>query len=664
MSPRLRHRSWLAGLLLLVFPGTVLAQMENHPVEPIEMRSVRGGVFVDGEYREDTRTRSGRSTTTTDLFLQEGLELQSGGSIYHPNLFRWDGRVRLGLTQHETHTTGGDRSSDGALLGYNLNSLVLPHKPVSLRLFSTYDESRTTRDFAVPIEFERSSNGMELRHRGVLDSSFLFEYTTLDEQSQVRDRDRQTYRARFDTEYRTDDLDLEFRYEHESIDEVLRTTGGSTDLPTESDELGLRNAFRFGAREPRHSLVGHTRYTDRRGFFDLQSVSANQRLNLRHTPAFRTWYTGRYRRTTTDAQDQSAIYGDLGFHQKIYESLDITGSAFIEQEDFNEGDERRYGGELNANYRKRTPIGRYESTFRSGRTYEDEQSQAGQRRIIDEPIVLTGTDFVALSQTNVVRSSIIVRSQDRTIIYMEGVHYEVRVTGPITEIRRIEGAADPIADGETVLIEYTTSLARDAAFTRDRVIWSHRLEIEPVHLSPFIVLEYFDESLRGGDDPGNLDHYTSATLGLEYAHRGTSAGYEYQRMDSDLRLSFQAHRLYTRYNRAIGRDTAFSLGASAEWLTYTDADAFGLDASEDYRTTYRAFARLRHRLNRNTLWHLRTTWRDISGRENTMNAEVASGLEWRWRQLDVSLDGRYRYFEQDRTDGQVASVMFTIRREF
>src|SRR5690606_6827692 len=204
-------------------------------------------------------------------------------------------------------------------------------------------------------------------------------------------------------------------------------------------------------------------------------------------------------------------------------------------------------------------------------------------------------------------------------------------TGPLTEIQRIEFGGDPIPDGATVLVDYTVTQAQDAQFTEDRLVWSHRLEIDRFHVAPYLILQYFNQDLVSGDDPGNLNRTTSITLGIDYNHDGLFASYEFETLDSQISLSYDAHRLRGSYYRTFGRDVTLTLGADAEWLTYTNADAFGLEPGEDFRNTYHAFGQFTQRINKSTLWRVRVDGRDISGRQTTRHAEISSGLEWQYR---------------------------------
>lgn len=663
---------WAIAAVMLAACTAAYAQNGDNAFDTFRMSPVTGHAFIIGDYETDTRNQTNNSTKTSSLFMQEGIELKTDGSIYHPNLFNWFGEMRLGFNQQDIDTDGTQRKSDGVLLGYDLDGTLFRQKPLSIRMFSSYNQSHTNRDFNEPSEYESMNHGFQLRHRGTLESSFLFEYDRRIEDSISRESDKTTYRAEFETRYKRENIDLELRYEHEQTDEML----GDNDLTSDSDELEFTNDLRFGEGERQHSLSGRTYFNTRTGFFTTDTYGISQRLNLRHTETFTTFYNGEFRRTTTEGVDDEIILGSAGFTKSIYDSLDITGRATYDQQTFTGGEEKRYGGDLSLSYRKQTPIGRYSSSLLMARRWVTEDTDSGTRSIIGESLTYAD-DFdttADLNETDVVIASIEIFSTDRTITYLEGYHYDILESGnEVTIIRNLPPVgpysppggttSTPDAMPNSVIVDYTVERALSGEYHDDRIIWTHRLHIESLHLTPYVTFEYFKETLIVGIDPGNLQHRTSIRAGIEYSHNGFFAGYEYETTDSRLGLAYDSHRIDAQYVKSIGRDMNLSIGADAQWLTYAESDLLAAD-EEPYLNSYHAHGQFTQRINRNLLWRVRADWHDISGRQNTMNAELSTRLEWRYRQLEFSVNGRYRVFEQGDTDGDVMGVAFELRRYF
>jgi hypothetical protein len=659
--PPLRPRLLLPAVLICLGTTPLFAQSQDELFQPFALKPLRGHLFLDGMFRHENRDSGSGNRVLEEMRFQQGIELNSGGWFYHPNLFDWNGTLRLGAVEQETFADTDDRSTFNTLLGYNFDGILFRQKPVSMRVFSSYDQNSATRDFADPIDYVNQHHGAELRHRTTnLVTSLLLDYTQRVEESETRDSDLQNYRARLRSEYRTKDLELDLEYEHQDQIEII----DGTEFDTVIDTLTLRNAYYFGEEPLRHTLIGHTLLNRNEGSYDNEGYNISQRLTLYHDTTLNSFYGGSVRQNVSDGQDDRAGEINVGVTKNIYESLVLTATLFYEFTEFIGGSDDRFGGELNATYNKVTPIGIYNQGLNVSRTYERQRSDQGARRIVGEPVTLNNLDFVALNQTNVQAGSIVVQNLTRSITYVEGIHYNVRVTGVVTELQRIEGAVDGITSGQTVLVDYTIDLPNRSDIVRDEFSWSHRLDIEELHLSPFVTFAYTEESLIAGDDPGNLQTTTTITAGVDYTLGSFLAGYEFQNSDSNINLSYYSHRIHALYNHTLSRDAVFSVGGEAQWLTYTNADDFDTEPGRDFEDSYAAYAQFNHRLTNRLLWRMRGEYRDITGRQNTSIGTVSTGLEWRFRQIEFSIDGRYRFYDQESSKGDLAEVMFRLKRYF
>jgi len=52
------------------------------------------------------------------------------------------------------------------------------------------------------------------------------------------------------------------------------------------------------------------------------------------------------------------------------------------------------------------------------------------------------------------------------------------------------------------------------------------------------------------------------------------------------------------------------------------------------------------------------------GRENRTLANVSVGLEWAYRSLEMALQARESFYEQEKNTGTSQTIMFTLRRRF
>lgn len=668
-------------LSLLAATGAARGQRRFEPQQEFSnfhIDYINGDVFTEGEFRKRTDTPPNTDTTkTTNTLFREGINLRSAGSVYHPNFLAWQATGRFGQLQesNETDSPSGsiDDSGNGDLLGYSVNGLFFREKPLTARAFSLYDENTVTRDFTAPLEYRTSENGVELRHRGDLRSSLLLKYSTDYELSDVSETDEKTWLSRFTTgQYEETGLQWEFTAQHEDTDEESGSPGGgSSTFSTQRDEFTLDHFQEWGPYGS--SLSGSASFTDQRGFFNSQSAFLDETLTLGHTPTFSTFYRGHYDQTRSDdeVQDVDAnetyILGEAGYRKMFYQSLEVIGRVFVENRKYEEGSEDAIGAEQDFRYRKQTPLGLYRSNLLVRRSYENEDSDGGFRRIVGEGIALSDGTFVALGVPGVAQDTIRVFNSSRTRLYQEGVDYVTRQSGEFTEIARLIGSPDPIGDGEVVEVDYSAATTGDISYTNDRISWSQALTIDSLDLTLFSRVRHINESLTDGDDPGNLEKLTSLLGGVEWSRSGLTLTYEYEVLDTELGLPFTGNRFRARYDSLWGSDLRLSLGASAEFLQY-DLDPEDLtgdpDRDEDYLTTYTAFAEAVEQLNRNTLVRLRSEFYQSEGRQDLTDAEVSAAMEWKYRELELAVEARYRMFEQEDTDGDVASLMFVLRRYF
>jgi hypothetical protein len=653
------------GVCLVVLPHDTQAQ--NRPeFQAFRLDRIGGSAFVAGDYRRQQQNLiNGQQTNTSDLLLEEGIEMNGMGSVYHPNFLQWLADGRFGLSQQSVDRDDTTERSNGTIEGYSVDAYVLRPKPLSLHAFSSYDHDFTNRDFNVPLEFTDSRNGFDITHRGALVSTFLLEYTDEQEVSEFRDTDEKTTTYRFTTERRARDPDREWEFtaEHQDITETSAfTTGGSEDFTREENELEFRHVYEFGPQTRPNRLTGNAGYFDQSGFGDNTTLRANEQLSLTHSPTLSSWYQADYSQQTTDELNDKLIEGEIGLSKSVYASLEVSTDLAARHRTFDEGSERAWGPELDLAYRKMTPGGIYRSSLSVSRWYEQEESSGGQRPLVDEAVTLVGTVFVPLSQPNVVPGSVVVTDASQ-IPYIENVHYILRQTGTFTEIARLIGGLDPIPNGATVLVDYTASFATDADFTSDLINWSNRFTLKWVPVSLYSTYLKRDENLTGGTDPGNLDHFWSLLLGVDWILRGFSTAYEHEWLESDLGLSHVADRARARYDQMVGPDWQLSLGGEAERITYTDTEEIAV-GEEDYQTSFGAFGQATNRVGPNLLWRNRAEWRDISGRQETSYTEFISGIEWRYRRVQITVEGRYRMFDQQQSDGDLAAIECRLRRFF
>lgn len=654
--------------------GAVLAAAAAawaQPIQPLAVQSVEGELFFEGRYRRDDEVRGSRGVQNheRDLLLREGLDLLMQGYAYHPNLFDWTADLRFGLMQQDTTLLGEQRNSQGVLLGYDLSALVLKQKPVSFRAYARHNESFEDRSFARNIEIDHSTQGAQVFLKGDVFMSLLLEHRDFTESSDTREDQEDGYLVRYTLEdrRRRDSL-TRLVYEHEDVDQstlFLNTDGSTTfvPFPDTRDELTLTNSWVLDDTDGRDNrLDGQVRVLRRRGFFENDVLLIDQQLTLPHTDSFATFYRGVFSYDRTEVETDQRMRGEAGFHQRIYESLDIVGRVYVTDRQLTNGYEKSIGTLFDFDYRKLTPIGTLTATLSAGLEYNEEDFGDTFRLVNDESVTLVGIGASALDEPNVTPGSITVTDVSQAIVYTEGIDYLIEQLGPITQIRRLVGGA--IAPGETVLVDYTAPAVGFAEYEQRLIDWRTRFDFDNVPLSVYTRVRWREQMLTGGNDPGNLDTEHVYLFGAELHPDPWRLVAEYERREHVIFPSWWAYRARLGYTDVIDAAVSVNLGLEYEMLQYINPEEFDIDPGEDFLETYGAFANITTKLRRDLLLRAEALYYDTRGRDDDLLARLGGGLVWERGQLSVELDGHFDIWEQQVDHGTSLVLELFVRREF
>lgn len=662
--------SWasLSMLSMHVFACALYAQRAA-PIQALNITGLEGDLMLDGHYRNDEQTLgSGRVSTDTDSFLREELGLQSNGYFYHPNLVDWNASVRLGLSQQRIEIDGEKYDSDGDVTGYNLSALLLKEKPVSARVYARKTDDFIDRSFARRIEMNSRVTGAEVYYKGAVPMSLLYEQRDDYEESDIRTDDESSQLWRFQADDERDpDRYTQLVFEHEDIDKTATffLEGQPPiiqDLPDRRDDLRVSNRWYFQDGSYRHSLFGQTRVLRRRGSFNNDLFSFNQRLELQHSDTLSTFYHVQASEDDTDVQDEERLEGEAGFIKQYYQSLTVTGRVFAVDNTIDASTDQTIGTFFDLDYRKYTPIGRYTSTLGIGTDREKQTTESGQLSVIDEVHVLAGVTPQQLHEPNVVPGSVVVTDSTNTVTYIEGLDYRIQDFGQFSEIVRLVGGSIP--DGAVVLVDYSSGAAENARIQNNRINWRQRLQLGE---SPFALLSEYrlrDEKLMSGDDPGNLNREETMLFGLEYRLEPFTIVGEYETRDERLSPSSRAYRVRGTYDQVFNDTMTTTLGADYEKLNYTDAQDFNLEPGRDYLDRYRVYGHASVKLRRDLIGRLEASYSDMKGRENDRLARVGGSLDFRRGNLTFTINAYHEEYKQEDETGTSDAVRFTLRRSF
>ena len=663
--------TWVAMAAALLAPGAAARAAGTTPIQPLGITQFGGDLLIDGNMQKQSQTAPDKTVTTeSENFFEETLSIRGAGYVYHPNLLEWYGDVRGGLVQESITTNNQTSAGPGTIKGYNISGMFLREKPVTLTLFSSDTSSIISRDFASSTNLKSTRNGGQVMTKGDVPMTLMFEKVTVDEISGLRTDQRTTKHTRFTaTQTKFKDAHIELSYDHEETDETVTfrpSQGGdqTTDrLPYRRDAADLNGLIKFGDVETPSQLAFNARTLNRVKTFPERMLGGDVHLDLAHTKSFSTFYGAQYIKDQTDVDQDQDTQGEVGFRQKVYDSLSITGRLEGVKHTFSDGTRTDKSRFLDMQYRKKTPIGDYNSSMTLGVRDTSEQTAHGEQRIIGESATMAGfLVFVPLAQPNII-GPITVTNVARTITYIKGVDYDLQTVGAVTSIEPLPGGAIGAAD--TVLVNYTIGAPHKATWTTDFSTWNNRLQLpNDIPVAVYYNFNRQADHLTSGDDPGNLDINTDRLGGAQFEKWGFTLVGEHETRDQNISPSWFANRARGQYLAHIARDVDLTLGASGENLKYRNGQQFGLAPGRDLLNSRDAFARATVRVMRNILLHAGAELDQTKGMQNRNFKRFTVGVEWSYRDLEVTVEVRQTTYTQERTSGDEQSLLFTIRRRF
>ena len=217
---------------------------------------------------------------------------------------------------------------------------------------------------------------------------------------------------------------------------------------------------------------------------------------------------------------------------------------------------------------------------------------------------------------------------------------------------------------DDVLVSYRVQASRNARFQTRTFYWSGRLRLKALPIALYAIHDLQDQELQGGEDPGNLEERITRLAGVEVVYKGLTLSIEREQRDQELSPPWIANRANLTYLRRLRRNVDLSLNATAECLDFREAAEFGLAGGEDFEDTLAASARITTKLRRNMLLRLNVGHARTRGRVDNRLANLGLSLDWRYGDIDFSVEAQHNIFDRETTDGDKTVLLFSIRRRF
>ncbi len=388
---------------------------------------------------------------TNRKLLQAGIEINTVGSIYHPNLLTF--RVYLNLVGlNSKRRFFADESINKSLNNsYDINLAFFKKKALSLELFTLSNFSSADRAFLERYFTTVHRTGFRILSR-MKYFPFRLEASKGDmvsESEVFRERDERTEKVDFrstllDSEKAKSILTLRWKDYSEAV----------YDVDYQSLEALTNFLYSYGSKQ-RNRLSSLLTFHRLSGDFDIRRLQFNTNAlqYLKRGLYLNGNYIFNWDNSFSRGFTRHRLTGSVS--HELYQSLTTSVLAGGRLEDSSFQRIRGFQYQVSANYRKKIPTGRIQFQFMNRQENVRFESRNGLIQT-SEVYDFSLSDTIILTRPGIDRNSIRVTDTDFSFVYLEGVDYQVDIINDTVVISRLPGGAIDSEMKVLVLFEYLT----------------------------------------------------------------------------------------------------------------------------------------------------------------------------------------------------------------
>jgi hypothetical protein len=594
--------------------------------------------------------------------MTESLGLRLSGDIYNRDFISFDGAFEIGLDQDRFRENIDDfsrtDSDNGLLLSYDFSLDALPDKPVSFSAYARRDRDRRPRRFLPSLlEDRREAGGTIFARDGVWTGEFGVNGSDI-ERTGNRDEadDERLRRLRFFADNRWEFSDrhaLRIMADHER--EESQYQGDTYHYDNERTEARLEHDLAFGAAGE-HRINTFLRYNNERGDLARDEYEFVPRLTLEHNDKLTTSYRYQFYGFDEGAIDLYRHKLDASAVYRPTEPWRITGDAFwLTERVADDIETYEFGGSVDVQYARPTSLGELSANLTLAAQRTRTTGSAGERIVRDERQQFDRGRLLFLSESNVIRASIVAHDVNRTRIFVEGVDYNVVAIGRRISISRIPTGR--IGDTDVVYFDYRY---RVAAGSR---VDSYRVDFEIEHafdlgLTPYYTFEIRREFTNGSNALSVFEDNTERhRFGVRYERPTWSVTGEAEIFNDTYEPYYAFHGTC---QAALLRHDPHNVDALVHASQYRFTDDLNrrrvtwidLDLTDRMRVTRYLSATLGAAYR----------WEDDSIDGETNALDLSCGLQLVRGQLDVHLTAEYDLLDIGESEDRDYGVWLRVRR--
>jgi hypothetical protein len=623
------------------------------PVRPFQVRDFGGfleaGFFADLEERSRSESQS---SNFDRIEFSQLLNLSLDSYIYHPRFLTFQGGFRF-----ESIEGIADNAGTRFLYGADWRLNFLQEYRDSLSIYGRFQQNEVSRAFTESYELTSQLYGAALYHTwGWLPFDLTYQHRS----------------TQYSTDNRLDEVTDEVLFRGDYVlgersrgglnyNLVFRDIRGND---TRRQAVNLSNSSEFGDESEKRWST-YASFEERADSGQMYAFTGNSNFSWQHTEDLSSRYRFNGHWEKNDDQSLTSLNPNIIIRHQLYESLTNELDVFGRFEDASFASTKEFGTQLSSQYVKElSDFGRLAIRVapRVVMTYTRPEQETAS--VTDEAQTLVGLLPSLLQRQDIIASSIVVTDLAETIEYVPGPggDYMILQTGGGFETELVRTAFSAIADGETVLVDYTYRLTGDSDILTTGVSTSINLWFFQ-HVGLFGRYSVTDQDILSGD---RSDLRTNS-----YEHE--VAGFELTWPWFNLKAQ------YENYAATLGPFEGFSTSLALftygrlEWHARANAGYSLRDQKESGgETITRADVGLggQRRLFRRGFLeidgiYVRERWSGESSFANDLDSfALKCAYTWWYGKVQVKLESRVARVLREAEDRSVYQINLRVRRDF
>lgn len=655
------------GLLLTFTPQDADAARRRVIFQLANLRQ-----WTDLEYQysgneHDNKQGEDRSSQGHDF--KEDYHIGIDYAILNQRLSNGSLDIDLGLNQsyeRESGPFGGSDNSNGLAFEYVFDMLLFERRPYPVFLTSSRQQEWINAPFTR--DYEQTNSNFS--------AAISVQNQFLPARLSYRHYESKTDGLSFDRSNITDELVLDGVFETGSVsitDLMARSSKNASNIEgsastdsTENYEMSVKNSLKWTTLSRQQVLKSQYRISNDSGISDIKSTRWNEWLTLQLGEALDAGFTYSRDNTESRIQNRQQEKSEAWIQHRLFKSLTSQYQYNVNRSIFDSGEELNWQHQLNFNYAKELPK-HSQLNIAYSYVYGETDRDLNSRELFSLGEQLTvQLDANYLANPDVIQSSIEVYNSDRSILYTEGIDYQLVTIGRQTElIFFLPFPSGGINLGDTLYVNYAYEINSSIEYSTTRNSGSASIGLFDQRYNIYASLGQTDQKLIDGEaDASPLIQQTSAKIGFRGNLIPISFGSSYQYLDSNTSKdgTFEAFvnylrekdqkvlniRLTERY--VSNRQKGFS-GANID--TITNKNRFMLNI--DYR---RQLARKRAMILRAHLIDIRGGGRE----QNDVSFGATLETAWYKFQLRVNADVTWQILNSELSRNERVNIL--LRRYF